>query len=261
MALHAPPLAIQGPRTRVRSESQVLERMACRPEVSWATNVPTHLRGIARLPHASMRPSVLPSILDASFVAAGAPFHPPAMQRTSALPPRGMHRLPRLPRSDTRAVSKQTEFLLHKEEHERRSRTYDAMVLRSHARGLFRDALRVARRWEGGAEEAEYIRKEARRLCRTELPSGNPREVEARIEEGKQRLELALHYNIAYPRLYHKPNSGGMVLERTVDAPKLPGAEDGDEQDDDWEMADATRESLRKARERLARRNEEVRAA
>lgn len=119
----------------------------------------------------------------------------------------------------------------------------------------------MARKWEGGAEEAEYIRKEARRLCRTELPSGNPREVEERIEEGKQRLELAMHYKIAYPRLYHKPNSGGMVLERTVDAPKLPGAEEGDEQDDDWEMADATRESLRRARERLARRNEEVRAA
>lgn len=109
MARHAPPLETQGPRTRTRSESQVLEWMACRPKVSWATNVPSHLRGFTRLPHASMRPSFLPSILyafPASYVSAGAPFHPPAMQRTSSLPPRGMHRLPRLPRSDTRAVSK-----------------------------------------------------------------------------------------------------------------------------------------------------------
>jgi len=134
------------------------------------------------------------------------------------------------------------------------------MALRQNARALFRDALRVAREWEGSAEEAEYIRKEARRLFRSDLPSGNPREVEHRIEEGKKRLELALHYKIAYPRLYHKPNSGGTLLERTVDAPKLPGVEEGEEEDD-WEMADATREALRKARERLARRNEEVRAA
>lgn len=192
--------------------------------------------------------STVPSACDATHVLASTTWDAPSSSVASF-------------RHARRVEGKQTEFLLHKEEHKWWSRTYDAMVLRSHARGLFRDALRAARRWEGGAEEAEYIRKEARRLCRTELPSGNPREVEARIDEGKQRLELAMHYNIAYPRLYHKPNSGGMVLERTVDAPKLPGAEDGDEQDDDWEMADATRESLRKARERLARRNEEVRAA
>lgn len=63
MARHAPPLETQGPRTRTRSESQVLEWMACRPKVSWATNVPSHLRGFTRLPHASMRPSFLPSFM------------------------------------------------------------------------------------------------------------------------------------------------------------------------------------------------------
>ncbi|PSC76418.1 LYR motif-containing 1 [Micractinium conductrix] len=56
--------------------------------------------------------------------------------------------------------------------------------------------------WQGSAEEAEYIRTETRQQFRAQLTASGD-ELAAALEEGERRLELGLHYGIAYPRLFH----------------------------------------------------------
>ena len=71
---------------------------------------------------------------------------------------------------------------------------------------LMRSMLRVSRGWrgEGGDAEAAFIVTETRRVFRERrgLAAGSA-EAEAALEEGENRLELARHYAIAYPRMAH----------------------------------------------------------
>ncbi len=77
---------------------------------------------------------------------------------------------------------------------------------------LMRRMLRISRDWrgEGGFDEAVFIITETRRVFRekSDLVAGSP-ECEAALNEGEQRLEIAKHYGIAYPRLAHSPLAGG----------------------------------------------------
>ncbi|KAL4431212.1 hypothetical protein ABPG75_006468 [Micractinium tetrahymenae] len=50
--------------------------------------------------------------------------------------------------------------------------------------------------------EAEYIRQEARQQFRSRRGAAG-KDLAQALEEGEKRLELALHYGIAYPRLFH----------------------------------------------------------
>ena len=77
---------------------------------------------------------------------------------------------------------------------------------------LMRSMMRVSRGWcgEGGDAEAAFIVAETRRAFRErrDLDPGSA-EAEAALEEGENRLELARHYRIAYPRMAHIPLYGG----------------------------------------------------
>jgi hypothetical protein len=53
-------------------------------------------------------------------------------------------------------------------------------------------------------QEADYIAQEARQQFRKHQHStGSPQELAHLLEEGENRLAIALHYGIAFPRLRH----------------------------------------------------------
>ncbi|CAK4081007.1 unnamed protein product [Aphanomyces euteiches] len=65
---------------------------------------------------------------------------------------------------------------------------------------LYRRILRVARTWEGPEKERIYIKQEARREFEAKRSLSAPKEVEAALLDGEQRLEVGIHYKIPYPR-------------------------------------------------------------
>ncbi|KAM7533257.1 hypothetical protein Aperf_G00000123580 [Anoplocephala perfoliata] len=62
--------------------------------------------------------------------------------------------------------------------------------------------------------ESEYIRQETRNLFRRNANIADPKEIEAHIQEGESRLELALHCNNPYPRLSNLPPSA--IVNRSM---------------------------------------------
>ncbi|GLE03351.1 hypothetical protein PINS_up012241 [Pythium insidiosum] len=74
---------------------------------------------------------------------------------------------------------------------------------RSAALALYRRALRVARTWEGGATEQQWIRAEARRAFEEHRAVRSERDVEQLIQKGHDQIEVALHYKIPYPRPHY----------------------------------------------------------
>ena len=72
----------------------------------------------------------------------------------------------------------------------------------SAARALYRRILREAARWPA-AKEAADVRAEARTLFEANRALTNQDTIDARLREGEERLALAKHYGIAYPRHYH----------------------------------------------------------
>eukprot|EP00871_Galdieria_phlegrea_P005166 jgi/Galph1/5650/GphlegSOOS_G4260.1 len=67
---------------------------------------------------------------------------------------------------------------------------------------LYRKIFGVAKTWKD-ADEAEYIRQEARRLFRLNKDLQSSQEIEEKLFEGQSRVELGIHYRIPYPRPYH----------------------------------------------------------
>jgi len=53
------------------------------------------------------------------------------------------------------------------------------------------------------SREVEYIRKERSTLFRANQALTDPSEIKEKLEEGENRLQIGLHYGIAYPRLHH----------------------------------------------------------
>lgn len=74
----------------------------------------------------------------------------------------------------------------------------------SRALRLYRSILRAGSKWSNPAEAREVV-SEARTLFRQNRSLTDPKEVAAKVFEAESRLELALHYGIAYPRHYNLP--------------------------------------------------------
>ena len=95
---------------------------------------------------------------------------------------------------------------------------------RTAALALMRRMLRVSRGWrgEGGADEARYIVQETSRMFRERRDLRDADVIAGALDEGEGRLQTALHYGIAYPRMTHTPLAGGGDVKNV-----LPPAEVG----------------------------------
>ena len=70
---------------------------------------------------------------------------------------------------------------------------------------LYREILRLAKTWEAKvpsetAQEKDFIRSEARLMFRANKNISSDQEIDKKLEEGRNRLEIARHYRIPYPR-------------------------------------------------------------
>ncbi|KAG6599734.1 LYR motif-containing protein 1 [Phytophthora cinnamomi] len=65
---------------------------------------------------------------------------------------------------------------------------------------LYRRILRVARTWEGGAIEQDWIRAEARRRFEENRSLTGAAAIEEAVRQGHNQVDVALHYKICYPR-------------------------------------------------------------
>ena len=74
--------------------------------------------------------------------------------------------------------------------------------------------------------EAEYIIVETSRAFRDRRHLTDPAEVSKALDEAEERLQMALHYKIAYPRMPHVALSGGGDVKNV-----LPPAEKGSASD------------------------------
>mmetsp|Transcript_36949 Transcript_36949/g.59386 ORF Transcript_36949/g.59386 Transcript_36949/m.59386 type:complete len:170 (+) Transcript_36949:79-588(+) len=76
---------------------------------------------------------------------------------------------------------------------------------------LMRRMLRISRDWagEGGIAEAEYIIIETSRGFRERQHLTDAAEIARALDHAEERLEIAQHYAIAYPRMPHVVGSGG----------------------------------------------------
>ncbi|RMX69175.1 hypothetical protein KXD40_006351 [Peronospora effusa] len=75
---------------------------------------------------------------------------------------------------------------------------------------LYRRILRVARTWEGGSMEQNWIRTEARRRFEENWTLRDPEMIEEAVQQGHNQVDVALHYKICYPRpQYADPGTMG----------------------------------------------------
>lgn len=75
-----------------------------------------------------------------------------------------------------------------------------ALPSRSRVLSLYKRILQTGKNWEGTAEDAQYIQKEAKKLFRRNSNLNDQKQIEEKIFEAETRLELGLHYKIPYPR-------------------------------------------------------------
>ncbi|KAI0218225.1 LYR motif-containing protein 1 [Lamellibrachia satsuma] len=86
------------------------------------------------------------------------------------------------------------------------------MLLKHEVLTLYRRIQRLSRTWKAAIpaetnEERVYIRNEARQLFRQNKHLNDENEIRQCMREGQARIELALHYNIPYPRAVHIPQN------------------------------------------------------
>eukprot|EP00117_Sycon_ciliatum_P020781 scpid109488/ scgid18412/ LYR motif-containing protein 1 len=79
------------------------------------------------------------------------------------------------------------------------------VCVRRQALGLYRSLLRTAQHWEANdvedtVNERNYIRHEAKELFAENKHETDPERIQALLEEGKSRIQIAQHYNNPYPR-------------------------------------------------------------
>jgi len=77
------------------------------------------------------------------------------------------------------------------------------MAQRAQVLALYRQILRISKKWDGPESEKKYIREEAQRLFRRNMNIKNPEIISKKILEAETRIALALHYKIPYPRPYY----------------------------------------------------------
>jgi len=78
------------------------------------------------------------------------------------------------------------------------------MASRGKVLDLYRRIFQTARSWPK-ADEAAYIRSEARTLFNKNKHISDPELVEKKLFEGESRLQMAIHYKIPYPRMSYAP--------------------------------------------------------
>uniref|UniRef100_K3X7L4 Complex 1 LYR protein domain-containing protein n=1 Tax=Globisporangium ultimum (strain ATCC 200006 / CBS 805.95 / DAOM BR144) TaxID=431595 RepID=K3X7L4_GLOUD len=71
------------------------------------------------------------------------------------------------------------------------------------ARALYRRVLRVARTWEGGYVEQQWIRREARTRFEEQRAITDARRIRELVQAGHDQVDVALHYQIPYPRPHY----------------------------------------------------------
>lgn len=84
------------------------------------------------------------------------------------------------------------------------------MALRKEVLSLYRRILKLSRNWKAidpsqTAAEQEYMRTEARTLFEKNKYIRDEEEIKQHIHEGEARMEIALHYQIPYPRHVNFP--------------------------------------------------------
>ncbi|KAK9914826.1 hypothetical protein WJX75_001037 [Coccomyxa subellipsoidea] len=124
---------------------------------------------------------------------------------------------------------------------------------RSTVLGLYRRILRTGRTWQGGAEEREYIEREARTQFRRNAAVRDPAQVDAMVQEAQQRLEYALHYQIPYPRLHH---ASQFSRRYALNAPQVEPSEVPQSKDADVAAKLAAAAERRRAKLERARQEE-----
>eukprot|EP00753_Platysulcus_tardus_P015628 PLAT5151.1.p1 GENE.PLAT5151.1~~PLAT5151.1.p1 ORF type:complete len:119 (-),score=8.79 PLAT5151.1:141-464(-) len=87
------------------------------------------------------------------------------------------------------------------------------------SRALYARCLRLARTWPV-AEEAEYIRVEARKLFEKNARLTDAKAIEEAQFEASSRIDLAKHYGTPYPRLYHVDPLATPTLEDSEEGAK-----------------------------------------
>ncbi|XP_004604160.2 LYR motif-containing protein 1 [Sorex araneus] len=99
--------------------------------------------------------------------------------------------------------------------------------------GLYRRIFRLARQWQAASgqmedtiKEQQYILNEARTLFGKNRDLTDPDLIKQCIDECTARIEIALHYQIPYPRPIHLPPMGltplhGRRLQRQEKLRKL----------------------------------------
>eukprot|EP00007_Cunea_sp_BSH-02190019_P008317 CAMPEP_0174238706 /NCGR_PEP_ID=MMETSP0417-20130205/12156_1 /TAXON_ID=242541 /ORGANISM="Mayorella sp, Strain BSH-02190019" /LENGTH=193 /DNA_ID=CAMNT_0015317575 /DNA_START=240 /DNA_END=818 /DNA_ORIENTATION=- len=85
------------------------------------------------------------------------------------------------------------------------SRAAVAAAQRQRVLGLYRWLLRASRNWPRGEKERKYIREEARDALERNRSVRSPEQIEALLADAKDRIDIALHYGIAYARAVHIP--------------------------------------------------------
>lgn len=97
---------------------------------------------------------------------------------------------------------------------------------RTAALSLMRRMLRVSRGWrgEGGADEARYIVQETSRMFRERRHLRDADVIAGALDEGEGRLQTALHYGIAYPRMTHTPLAGGGDVKNVLPPAEVGGS-------------------------------------
>ncbi|KAL4239832.1 hypothetical protein ACF0H5_000634 [Mactra antiquata] len=95
------------------------------------------------------------------------------------------------------------------------------MSLKKDVLHLYRSLIKLSYTWKSALEnpvieleERKYIKEETRRLFRKNLQLTDEEVIRQHIQEGRTRLELALHYQNPYPRPVHLPQH---VLHSTKD--------------------------------------------
>ena len=105
--------------------------------------------------------------------------------------------------SSSRAAPATQQQLQQQQQHRQRRQQQQHLVLYWYRR-ILRSAMNDVTHWKNGVEDSEYIIDEARRLFRMNTPITDPDAIDRKIKEAEYRYELAMHYRIPWPRMFHK---------------------------------------------------------
>ncbi|GAB9469115.1 hypothetical protein Gpo141_00006403 [Globisporangium polare] len=71
------------------------------------------------------------------------------------------------------------------------------------ALALYRRILHIARTWDGGVVEQQWIKREARTRFEENRKLRDARRIQELVQAGHDQVDVALHYQIPYPRPHY----------------------------------------------------------